>query len=265
MLRLLVITTFIVFGAGCKTPQPTHDAADPQPQALPLTTVVPQPAPVATDETDEDFTRNKELEVLDCRTDGCDLEESCVPRREIDCTQTEGCKTHGLCSVISAAADLRIGEYLCTDWQEAVCGAVKDSDCTGSLACKEGGFCEAGSYRSYYNKCGSENEEDCFEWVTNVCMVTADGCSFSKECAERGNCGVQEMHWGSTCRPRDESHCQNSERCRIAGECGLVVESGSWCAPTLHAHCEASEACKTDGFCVMKGGYCVADDKASGL
>lgn len=201
-----------------------------------------------------------ELEYMDCRKGGCDGGGECVPRREIDCAVTAQCQERGRCSLIFRDAEYEYGEYLCTDWIESVCGAVNDEDCLASNACKTRGFCRAGSFESYYNKCFSEDESDCFELVTNVCMVTPSGCMDSSECASRGNCGVQAMHWGSTCRPREETHCQQSALCREHGQCGLVVESGTACAATLQSHCEQSEACRIHGMCSKAEGrdYCVA-------
>jgi len=234
---------------ACQTaPKPT---GDPPPE------MVPAEAGELPEVDEDDSVADSEssgLELLDCRAEGCDPEHSCVHRSEIDCT--EQCRKFGKCSVITKDAQQKVGEYLCTNWQDAVCGAMTDQDCTESNACKKSGFCKAGSFEYYYNKCSAEDEADCLVVVSNVCLVTPEGCMDSSECAEKGTCGVQSRYWGSTCRPLEEFHCQQSARCRETGECGLIVESGSWCAPTLHAHCQESKACKEHGLCVLKGSYC---------
>lgn len=169
-------------------------------------------------------------------------EPAIEPATADECLSSEDCKKHGRCT---------------TGEDGKGCVATTDQGCAASSDCVELGKCQAGDYFAPYCKCGSEDEEECGEWLRQVCIVGQESCQESKACKERGACSPSNWCGGHACVSRSDADCAASTRCKTHGECAFLGSSSIFdCAPTKKEHCLQADICTKDKRCALGNATC---------
>lgn len=215
--------------------------------------------------------------------------QKCVPRTQLDCTQSEVCKNSGWCSIS--------GDYPIA----GICAPVAGPQCATGLSCKKNGWCGEGPYW-----CEPRSEAHCLQsevcakagechyaefstskGLTGACLaIESTDCSKLELCKEKGLChyvpvalvkgfgtcagtttadclkatkceteGLCAAADGSGCRPGSQADCAKSTSCKYAGACA-VAASGQSCELPEGASCKGVPACLEEGWCTAQLGKC---------